>query len=152
MKTAGLIITIFITVLLGFSTCNKSDNSGDEYLKYSFLDENYNFDGFFIEAKYNSSGGISVSAHNSSGIHLTIEFSAETGIFHKQSNENIAIYLEESGGDNYDAYFDDGINSEITINIIQYDDYVKGTFSGILINGDRRESMTCGSFYAKINK
>lgn len=153
MKNINVILVLFITIIVSFTSCTKFNTNKDSFVKFDFMDESYDFNGIlFVNAEINGTGAVSVDGLNSAGVQLTIEFPASTGTYSKQDNESIAIYYEESGEENFEAYCDDGTSSEITIIVTECGDYVKGTFSGVLINGDVKENITNGSFSAKIDK
>lgn len=151
MKKNLIFLAIFTISLLGFISCSDDDSSTPEqYVEFTFDGATYKGTGLLaIEAYYNY--GLTTVACQQSGYYFWIEIPGNTTGNYTKSSNNAAMTVEAPEG-NYDAYYEDGMNTSFTINVTKYDDYIQGTFTGSVeggSSGDVIKNVT-GSFNVKL--
>ena len=147
-----LLLAIIAISAFTFSSCSKDDDSSssEQYVEFTFDGSTYRGTGLLsIEAYF--SGYNTTVACQQSGYYFWIEIPGNsTGTFSK-STVDAAMTVEAPEG-NYDAYYEDGMQTNFTINVTEYSDYIKGTFSGTVEGGASGEEVknVSGSFNVKV--
>jgi len=152
MKKNLFILTLVLISVFSFSACSDDDSSTPEqYVEFTFDGTTYRGTGILsVEAYF--SGDITFVGCQKSGYYFWFEIPGNTtGTFIK--NSYTAAMTVEAPEGNYDAYHEDDLGTSFTITITQYDDYVKGTFSGTLEGGSTGEVVKniSGSFFVKLS-
>lgn len=151
MKKALTILSVVIISTLAYVSCNNTTKT-KQFIEFSFKGKTYKGEGIIpTEAYYNNS--LTTVACQQAGHYVWFEIPGNsTGTFTK-NNLNTAMTIEATEG-NYDAYYDDGVNStNYKIVVTRYDEYIEGTFTGTLIGGESgsiNENVS-GKFYVKIS-
>lgn len=152
MKKNLIYLSVLVISVFGLFACGGDDSSNpEEYVEFTFDGATYKGTGILsVEAYF--SGDITFVGCQKSGYYFWFEIPGNTtGIFTKTSY-TAAMTVEAPEG-NYDAYYEDDLGTNFTINVIQYNDYIKGTFSGTLEGGSTGEVIkeVSGSFNVKLS-
>ena len=152
MKKNLMILAILMFSALSFTSCGDDDDANpDQYVEFNFDGATYKGTGILsVEAYF--SGDITFVGCQKSGYYFWFEIPGNTtGTFTKTSY-TAAMTVEAPEG-NYDAYYEDDLGTSFTINVTQYNDYIKGTFSGTLEGGSTGEVVkeVSGSFNVKLS-
>ncbi|MCD4832192.1 MAG: hypothetical protein K8R31_00205 [Bacteroidales bacterium] len=151
MKKTLLILTVLTISVFSFTACSDDDDSNPEqYVEFTFDGSTYKGTGIIaIEAYYD--GSSTTVACQQSGYYFWIEITGNTTGTYTKSSTDAAMTVEASEG-NYDAYNGDGMSTSFEIKVTQYNDYIKGTFTGTLEGGASGDVVknVSGSFYVKV--
>lgn len=152
MKKNLYFLVAMLIAIFAFSACGDDDDSSnpEQYVEFTFDGTTYKGTGVLsIEAYYN--GYATTVACSKSGYYFWFEIPGNSKGTFTKNTENAAMTVEATEG-NYDAYYLDGMQTNFTIEVTQYNDYIKGTFTGNVeggASGEEVKSVT-GSFYVKV--
>ena len=151
MKKVFFLAVISIA-MFAFSSCSDDNDSSnpEQYVQFTFDGTTYKGTGVLsIEAYEN--GYATTVACSKSGYYFWLEIPGNSKGTYTKNTEGAAMTVEATEG-NYDAYYLDGMQTSFTINVTQYDDYIKGTFTGNVEGGALGEEVksVSGSFYVKV--
>ena len=151
MKKLFFLAVISLAMFV-FSSCSDDDDSSnpEQYVEFTFDGTTYKGTGILsIEAYYN--GSLTTVSCMKSGYYFWIEIPGNNKGTFTKNTEGAAMIVEATEG-NYYAYYLDGMQTNFTIEVTKYDDYIKGTFTGNVeggSSGDIVEAVS-GSFYVKV--
>lgn len=146
-------LAVLSLAMFAFSSCSKDDDDSsnpEQYVEFTFDGTNYKGTGLLsIEAYYN--GYATTVACAKSGYYFWLEIPGNSKGTFTKNTEGAAMTVEATEG-NYDAYYLDGMQTNFTIEVTKYDDYIKGTFTGNVEGGASGEEVksVSGSFYIKV--